>query len=192
VSDGSRGTAPARRTEPLHPAGIRSESSAAGTLSGGQHTRLLLARALIRQPDLLLLDEPSNHLDLEGKEELAETLKTFSGAVLLLSHDRTLIEQSWNRFWLVDRQRSEEWHTLAPVYAVLAGSPPPAEPFNSESGTDVIDKEETEEEQLLARLVELEQRLAEDIARKPKHQKPELQREWQSQIARLTALLSLD
>ena len=140
----------------------------------------------------MLLDEPTNHLDLEGKEELAETLKTFGGAVLLVSHDRTLIEQSCNRFWLVDEQRLEEWHTLAPVYAVLAGSPPPAEPFFSESGTDVIHTEDTEEEQLLARLVEAEHLLAEDLARKPKHQKPELQRQWQSQIEQLSALLSLD
>lgn len=162
------------------------------TLSGGERSRLLFIGLTLANYSLLLLDEPTNHLDLEGKEELAETLKTFSGAVLLVSHDRTLIEQSCNRFWLVDGQRLEEWHTLAPVYAVLAGSSPPAEPFDSERRTDVIDKEETEEEQLLARLVELEQRLAEDIARKPKHQKPELQREWQSQIARLTALLSLD
>ena len=57
---------------------------------------------------LILLDEPSNHLDMECKEELANTLKTFSGAVLLVSHDRTLIEQSCNRFWLIDKQRLEE------------------------------------------------------------------------------------
>lgn len=162
------------------------------TLSGGERSRLLFIGLTLANYSLLLLDEPTNHLDLEGKEELAETLKTFRGAVLLVSHDRTLIEQSCNRFWLVDEQRLEEWHTLAPVYAVLAGSPPPAESFFSESGTDVIHTEDTEEEQLLARLVEVEHLLAEDLARKPKHQKPELQRQWQSQIEQLSALLSLD
>ncbi|MBU9846976.1 ABC-F family ATP-binding cassette domain-containing protein [Rahnella ecdela] len=162
------------------------------TLSGGERSRLLFIGLTLANYSLLLLDEPTNHLDLEGKEELAETLKTFSGAVLLVSHDRTLIEQSCNRFWLVDDCRLEEWHTLAPVYAVLAGSPPPAEPLSPQIQSDVAVTEVSEEEQLLAELVELEHRLAEDVARKPKHQKPELQREWQTQIARLSALLSLD
>lgn len=78
------------------------------TLSGGERSRLLFIGLTLANYSLLLLDEPTNHLDMEGKEELANTLKTFSGAVLLVSHDRTLIEQSCNRFWLIDKQRLEE------------------------------------------------------------------------------------
>ncbi|UNK23116.1 ABC-F family ATP-binding cassette domain-containing protein [Yersinia intermedia] len=161
------------------------------TLSGGERSRLLFIGLTLANYSLLLLDEPTNHLDMEGKEELANTLKTFSGAVLLVSHDRTLIEQSCNRFWLIDKQRLEEWHHLEPVYAILADKPAsvsvPASTFEPES----IMLVESEEEQLLAELLELESKLKQDLARKFKHQKPELQCQWRQQIAQLNTLLDL-
>lgn len=161
------------------------------TLSGGERSRLLFIGLTLANYSLLLLDEPTNHLDLEGKEELAETLKTFSGAVLMVSHDRTLIEQSCNRFWLIDQQRLEEWHSPAPVYAILAGSAPPAHTPVSEVMRADVAIQDAEEEQMLTRLTDLENKLENDLARKPKHQKPELQRQWQQQIAELNALLDL-
>ncbi|SAP64032.1 putative transporter ATP-binding component [Klebsiella oxytoca] len=164
----------------------------AGTLSGGQHTRLLLARALIRQPDLLLLDEPSNHLDMAGKEELAETLRQFAGAVILVTHDRMLIEQSCNRFWLIDQQKLEEWHDLAPVYQRLGGETP-ALPTADKADTNgpTPDERLEGEEALLTALFALESKLEDDLARKPKHQKPALQARWRREIADITARLNL-
>ena len=60
----------------------------ASLLSGGEKTRLCLARLLLTQPDLLMLDEPTNHLDLASTQWLEETLKKYKGSVLVISHDR--------------------------------------------------------------------------------------------------------
>jgi len=68
-------------------------------LSGGEEARAALARTLLEAPDLLLLDEPTNHLDFAALDWLEEQLSSFGGAILMVSHDRHLLDRVANRTW---------------------------------------------------------------------------------------------
>ncbi|MEX0344725.1 MAG: ABC-F family ATP-binding cassette domain-containing protein [Rhizobiaceae bacterium] len=73
----------------------------AQNLSGGEKARLLMGLAAFAGANLLILDEPTNHLDIDTRTTLIEALNAFSGAVILISHDRHLIEATADRLWLV-------------------------------------------------------------------------------------------
>ena len=75
---------------------------AASSFSGGEQTRILLARALVREPDFLILDEPTNHLDIGMVEWLEGFLREFSGALLVISHDRYFLDQVVTEIWLLE------------------------------------------------------------------------------------------
>ena len=72
-----------------------------GRLSGGQKARLSLLIATIDAPHLLILDEPTNHLDIQSREALVQALTEYTGAVILVSHDQSLVELVADRLWLV-------------------------------------------------------------------------------------------
>ena len=78
-------------------------------LSGGWQRRLALARALAIEPDVLLLDEPTNHLDLEAILWLEEHLQEFSGAILLITHDRAFLQKIATRIVDLDRGKLTSW-----------------------------------------------------------------------------------
>ena len=74
-----------------------------GVLSGGELTRLRLAKLLLQKPDVLILDEPTNHLDFATMEWLENYLKEYRGAVLVVSHDRYFLDSICNRIWEVEQ-----------------------------------------------------------------------------------------
>ena len=157
------------------------------TLSGGERSRLLFIGLSLARYSLLLLDEPTNHLDIDGKEALAQTLREYPGGLLLVSHDRQLISNSCNRFWLIDENGLSEWHDADEVYEQLRHRISPDAPRTTAEPDEKIT---SEADDLLERLIELEWRLAEDLARKPKHQKPQLQQRWREEIANINNQLS--
>ena len=83
----------------LHGLGFPEESftQPAGSLSGGEQNRLMLARLLLAEPNLMLLDEPSNHLDIEATEWLEDFLLESSAAMIVVSHDRCFLDKVTNR-----------------------------------------------------------------------------------------------
>jgi ATP-binding cassette subfamily F protein 3 len=108
-----------------------------GTLSGGEKARLVLAMLVWQRPNLLLLDEPTNHLDLNTREALSMALNEFEGTVMLVSHDRALLRETCDEFWLVssggvqpfdgDLDDYQRW-LLEVSRALARGSEPPPLP----------------------------------------------------------------
>ncbi|MDN9010299.1 ABC-F family ATP-binding cassette domain-containing protein [Brevibacillus laterosporus] len=82
--------------------GITQFGQKVGELSGGQRKRVAMARALIQPADLLILDEPTNHIDNETVEWLEEYLSSFKGALLLVTHDRYFLDRVTNRIFELD------------------------------------------------------------------------------------------
>ncbi|MEN9892147.1 MAG: hypothetical protein RLY78_2442 [Pseudomonadota bacterium] len=108
-----------------------------GTLSGGERARLVMATIVWQRPNLLLLDEPTNHLDLTTREALSIALNEFEGTVMLVSHDRALLRETCDEFWLVstggvepfdgDLDDYQQW-LLEVSRAQARGLPPPPPP----------------------------------------------------------------
>ncbi|WP_335872638.1 ABC-F family ATP-binding cassette domain-containing protein [Bacillus sp. 2205SS5-2] len=85
-------------------------STKISTLSGGQKTRLALAKLLLTKPDLLILDEPTNHLDIETLSWLEQYLQGYSGSILIVSHDRYFLDKVVNHVYEVSRRNTKKYH----------------------------------------------------------------------------------
>ena len=80
-----------------------------GTLSGGQKARLVLLKLVLDGANLLILDEPTNHLDILAKETVEAALEVFDGTVLVVSHDRYLINEVADRIWEIEENRIQDY-----------------------------------------------------------------------------------
>ena len=144
-------------------------------LSGGERARVLFAVLSMRGPNFLILDEPTNHIDIDGKEQLEDALLNSGATVLVTSHDRRFLETVAERYLWIREGRLQEVHDLARYYAALGEA----------AGTTAASSDDDASADLLTRIVELEALLEADRARKPKFQKPANQAAWQAEIDRL-------
>ncbi|WCG92173.1 ABC-F family ATP-binding cassette domain-containing protein [Proteus terrae] len=165
------------------------------TLSGGERARLLFVGLSLANYSLLMLDEPTNHIDMEGKKALAEQISQFPGGVLLVSHDRELIENSCNRFWYIHNGVLTEHHDIEAIYQLISEKEMPEtllmDKLNNLQDIPSAPLISHDDDEKLFKLIELEEKLEADLARKTNHQKPALQAQWKLEINQLKKLLKL-
>jgi ATP-binding cassette, subfamily F, member 3 len=147
-------------------------------MSGGERARALFVVLSLQAPNFLILDEPTNHIDIDGKEQLEQQLLDSGAAVLITSHDRRFLDTVAERFMLIRGKRLVEISDPAEFYET-----PEAVTVARYAAASASTQQAVED--VLARIVELEALLEADRARKTKFQKPDLQRQWQSELTRL-------
>ncbi|MCB2076341.1 MAG: ABC-F family ATP-binding cassette domain-containing protein [Novosphingobium sp.] len=104
-------------------------------LSGGERARLALALITRDAPHMLILDEPTNHLDVDAREALVQALNAYSGAVIIVSHDRHMLELTANRLVLVDKGQATDYDGSIDDYiAYVLAKEPAAKGKSSEGG----------------------------------------------------------
>ncbi len=141
-------------------------------LSGGQKARLSLLLATLDAPHMLILDEPTNHLDIESREALVEALTTYTGAVILVSHDMHLLSLVADRLWLVKDGNVRPYDGDLDSYraTLLAGDDKPAKapaPKPKRASRDEIAtlrQEVSRAEARIAKLEEMRDKLAKKLA----------------------------
>jgi len=138
----------------------------------------------LNKPNFLVLDEPTNHIDIQGREQLEQQLISADATLLITSHDRRFIEGVANRWWWINDGQLIELSGLDEFYSVIEQDTSLQFTSNSEKPvlTDTINSQDLDEDGKIARIEELETLLKNDRARKAKFQKPKRQHEWEQEL----------
>lgn len=153
------------------------------TLSGGEKARMMFMTLRLHEPNLIILDEPTNHIDLDSREQLESELQRSGATVLITSHDRRFLEASCNRFWVINNGKLTEFPSLDAYYEqVLAWDNGTSSPANNTAHVSTATIHKQDLDTVLARIDELEHLLQADRERKPKFQKPDKQAIWTTEL----------
>jgi len=143
----------------------------------------------LNQPNLMILDEPTNHIDLQGKQELTEQLMQSGATLIITSHDRYFLDQLVTRWLCIENQQLIEVNGPEAFYQRLLDiQSKQAENSSLPSNSETI--KACDETDLLVKIEALEQKLSTDLRMKPRYQKPERQRTWQAELEQLWEQLS--
>ena len=161
---------------------IASTAKPVAVLSGGERARLMFLCMRLNEPNFLILDEPTNHIDIAGKESLETQLNEGGATLIITSHDRRFVNAMANRFVLISNRELVELDRAEAFYRqTLARSAPPPSPDPVTKVADAQTGMESDDA-LLERLIELETLLDDDLARNAKFQKPQRQAAWREEI----------
>jgi len=162
------------------------------TLSGGECARLMFMLFRLNQPNFLILDEPTNHIDVEGREQLEQQLIDSGATLLITSHDRRFIERIASRWWWINQESVREVHDLETFYTAITDDPQiKAHGAGQDDSLETnSDSQVLSEDKALERIETLEKLLTEDRARKKKFQKPAKQHAWEMELNQLWSSLT--
>ncbi|MCJ8139758.1 ABC-F family ATP-binding cassette domain-containing protein [Falsirhodobacter halotolerans] len=163
--------------------------TAVGRLSGGQKARLSLLLATLDAPHLLILDEPTNHLDMESREALTEALNSYSGAVILVSHDMHLLSLVADRLWLVKDGAVTPYDQDLEAYRrlLLQGDEPqkpkPEKKKVSRDDLQTLRAEVRKCEERVGKLSDMRDKLAVKLSDSALYERPDEAAVWQKKYA---------
>ncbi len=161
--------------------------SQVATMSGGEKARLVLALIVLEKPQLLLLDEPTNHLDLEMRQALVMALQDFGGAIILIAHDRFLLESCVDEFYLVANGQVSDFSGDIDDYQQWLNDDK-KQTLKSVKSTDSNADKGLDKKQLRQQQAELRKKAAPLKKQADKLEKKIHQ--WQEELAKVEALLS--
>ena len=157
-------------------------------MSGGEKARLVLALIVLEKPQLLLLDEPTNHLDLEMRQALVMALQDFEGAIILIAHDRYLLESCVDEFYLVANGKVSDFNGDIDDYQQWLNEDKKQSFTQNKNQQNGEQEKSLDKKQLRQQQAELRKKSA--PLKKQADQLEKKIQQWQSQLVQVEELLS--